>query len=336
MKKTGIFLLAVLCVCFSLASCASDKVEERPLWTDDFTVSQVFPSSEFVTGIGRSTSAANATVLSDGELAAYFTRQITAVTKGIQKTTNAGGLTDDRQIVKDVTITSNIKLFAVNHTTPWFSKDEGVWYCCAYLNRKEAWKIYEAVVIQYQKEFLSFYESAEFESDAFKKIQAYREASKAGENYSDVLTFAEILYKSGCTKYSADRTLIASIDEKIMKARNSIIMKVEVRNDRNNRYYNAAAKVLSSLGVSVSETHYAYKVLVEVDENKQKFTDTLVANPVISISVSDGVEKILSENRVLDRVTGFIEAESLVNSKISTAVEKEIAGPFAASFADLF
>ncbi len=316
MKKSVLFVCASLL--FSLfVSCSSIPKDEKPLWADSYTVEQIFPHKEYVTGLAHASNEELARTLAEANLAAYFTREINSVTKAHQAFANTG---ENRESIdREITIKSQITLAGVQHTQSWRSFGDKQYYDCAYLNRKEAFSNYESTIISAQKRFYSFYNSALNEKDPFKKIALFNESKIAGQDYSDVLDFSLILYKSGYEKYEKDISVIAGIDEKISKAKLNISINVTT-NNVGKPYKALIEKIISDAGYSHKKTEFSYSVIVTILADKTVFTDTILVEPAVSIEVRNNNESILSFYKKAEQISGFKDAEKFVDMKVHKTI----------------
>jgi hypothetical protein len=320
-------------VIFLYISCASAPKNNKPLWADTDTINQIYPAEDYIAKTGCSTVEENAATIADGELSNYFSHQITSITKAYQRMTdNADDQTDNREIQRSVFIESSIKLFAVAHTLPWFDKSLNRYICCSYIDRKEAWKIYESTVIQAQKNFLSLYKAADDEADPLKRCILLQNCKPSAEEYTKVLDFAHILYDSGEKIYTADRDKISSIDKELNETRMNAVMHVIVKNDKEGAVDRKLSSLLSNEGYMFSDREYAYIVQAVIETNKTKYADSVTADPGITVTINNGTETVFSYSKNLPRISGFLQAETLVDKKIYSAVEKELDASFVSEF----
>lgn len=323
MKKNIISLLGFVFLFGLLTGCSTTKnVVQPPLWADSLTVNQIFPEEDFITGIGNGSSESIAMTMADGNIASYFSREISSSTTASQKLSNNEN--DEQSLNRQININSRITLFGIEHTKGWFNKQEKTWYVCSYLNRVKSWKIYESNVAQEKEKFYSFYNSAQKEKDPFKKISLLNKAKSEGKNYSDILTFAEFLYKKGCQEYSKDRFVIASIDQKIAEINLNLKVKVTVSGELGAQYKKSIEKVLTNNGFLISDKNYFYTVKAEINSNKSKFPGSIVAEPTVTIHIENTNETLFTLSKTADRISGFTEAEILVDKKINNAIIKFI------------
>lgn len=324
MKKSALIGCLIL---FFASLCFSSPKNKKPLWADLNTINQIFPSTEYVTGLAQSKNEQTAIALADGNLASYFSREITSITKANQTLSNIGD--DEEKFHREITIKSQINLAGIQHTQVWFNSKTKEYYVCAYLNRKEAFSNYEGNLISSREKFYALFNSAEQEQSPFKKIKLFVQSKIAGTEYSDALSFAEILYRQGCEQFSKDRIIISGIDEKILQTKLNISMKVLVSGDPKNQYKSSVEKVLSENGYNIQDTGYSYLVDVAINQNKVFYEDTIVATPQVEIRINDKTEIILSFKKDCERISGFKEAELLVDSKINNEIKIAIEKDFA-------
>lgn len=338
MKKPVSTVFGVLFLVFSLAGCASTEVEERPLWADAYTVGQVFPSEKYVTGIGRASTQDVAVSLADGNIASFFSREISSHTSAQQIVSSENGIKPQEELIRNISVKSEVALSGVSHTELWFSKSEKLFYCCAYLDRQKAWQNYESTVAQEKEKFYSFLTAAEKETDPLKKIAILQNAKIEGEEYQKVILFSELLYKNGCAKYSADRNVIASLEEKIIKIAMNINMNVTFAKNNSNSARNVKSlieNIITDKEYKVSSSNVHYDVIITLDDGKERKDDVIIAIPEISIEIKSKTSTVLTFSRTLPRQTVFAEAEKLLDSKISKALEKILEEEFAPAFSKL-
>lgn len=335
MKKIIISFLGFIFLFGLLTGCSTIKnVVQPPLWADSSTANQIFPEEDFITGIGNGSSESIAMAMADGNIASYFSREISSFTTASQKLSNNEN--DEQSLNRQININSRITLFGIEHTKGWFNKQEKTWYVCSYLNRAKSWKIYESNVAQEKEKFYSFYNSAQKEKDPFKKISLLNKAKSEGKNYSDILTFAELLYKKGCQEYSKDRFVIASIDQKLTEIKLNLKIKVEVSGDLGTQFKKLIEKVLTDNGFLVTNKNYFYTVKAEINSNKSKFPGSIVAEPTVTIHIENTNETLFTLSKTAERISGFSEAESLVDRKINNAVTKIIQENFTEAIKGFF
>lgn len=308
-------------------SCASNKQSTKPLWADDATINQVYPNELYIARIGTSQDEDKSLLFADAELSSYFSRQVSSEIKAVKVLTNKNGVTSDEStITQNVSSKSYVQLFNVAHTTPWYDKSVKKYVCCAYINRAEAWRMYESNVIQAKQTFYSIFNKANDEKDLLKKSVLLVKCKNAANEYVVTLDTGRVLYSSGVAKYEGDRDVLSSIDQQIISAKLNSIMKVSVKNDSYNKISYVVTSILRNQGYEVSDTNYLYLVTVVVKPNKvtHKDTHSITAEPGITLTINNRQETVFAYAKTTEHVTGYSDAEKFVNNKIYSALEKEL------------
>ena len=115
---------------------------------------------------------------------------------------------------EEVFVQSYTELFAVHYTKPKYAKKQKQYEVIAYIDRKEAWIIYEPKINDCTSQFEQFYFDAISKNDAILKIaglsKAYQNA-KENELYQK-LDFAQILNPNQAEKFSETRNHLLEIE----------------------------------------------------------------------------------------------------------------------------
>lgn len=330
MRKMCVVSFAVLMVSLFIA-CASTP-GQKPLWADYDTIEAAYPKALYIARIGMASSGAKAGVLAEGELATYFTHTVRSESTAQQKMESAAGetTTDSRMIVREVTVESLMNLFAIHRTTPFFDKDRNQYVCCAYIQREEAWKLYESQLFSSRERFFSFYKPAQNEKDPLKKMLLLKRTEDVAAEYRGVLDFARLLSPEKESRYAEDRVMMAQLERDKERAMADSVMRVVVSQDDSNRILRCVTELLAQEGFSLTDRKEkaVYEVHVVVEQNKALHDDMLTAEPGINVSIRSGAGQIFSYGKTCQRVTGFSAAEALVNKKIYAALEQELRSTF--------
>lgn len=321
----------------TLFSCGSTNgvVEQVPLWANEMTLESIYPKSQYIARIGSSANAQAAATMAESEIITYFNHTVMSKTRAFESRT----MKDDKysttqNLEREVNIRSSIELFAVRKTNPWYDKQTGTYISCAYIDRNEAWTLYRPHILRDSQTFRSFYDSAAKESDAFKKIKILHNAEESAQIFADDLEFARILSPSGITEFAADSKKLAGMKEAMASARLAASMKITVKNDDGNRISRLVTSLLSGEGYYLSDREFAYLVNVNVEKNIKKHKDgddtILTSEPGLSITITNGSEKLFSYNKSFNRISGF--NETFVDKKLYSALEDEINESFVKEF----
>lgn len=327
-------LLALFTASLVFASCASTNVE-KPLWANPDTLEAAYPRADYIARMSFGESAAAAALLAESELVSHFAHSVRVETNAKDSKSMVNGKYDSSQEVnREVNIRSNMNLFAVHKTNAWYDKTTKKYAVCAYIDRKEAWSLYKPHVIQTKEAFLSYYDKAVKESDAFKKIKILHECEESAQDFLSDLEFTRLLSPQGVEEFASERKKASGLKELSSSARLAASMKVSVKDDDQNRISRAVSGLLSGEGYYLSDKNYAYLVNVVVEKNIEKHKDgddtIFTSEPGLTISIANGSEKLFSYNKTMPRISGF--SEGFVNKKIYAALETEINETFIKEF----
>lgn len=296
------------------------KRDVRPLWCDDETIEQVYPSSKYIARTGHGSTPEAAALDAHANLSAYFQLKINNSVSGTQFMTEKDTAWIQRRLDRITTTTSDVELFAVNKTESYRDRSKKTYYVCAYIPRKQAFSIYEPKLRGSQSSLNGFLSMASKESDTINKINFLFSALESGLQYQYDLSFAELLDVNEAEKYSQDRNRIALIPAEIQRLLKTLSARVVPLSDEAKSFVNTAAQLARSAGFSVADNgEYSLELLV--NPNKQYFDQTIVAYPDLSLSLKDRNGNVKwTVSQTLNKINGFKDAESLLDSKISKEV----------------
>ena len=341
LRKFSVYISIFSVLIYSFVSCASTPKKEVPLWTEEATIEEAFPSATYVARIGRGETADAARNFADAELTRHFEHSVKSSSAAKKVMSNSSGTTktDERVLEQEVFVSSSMELFALHHTDYWFDAKTKRYVVCSYIERAEAWQIFESKVQQAQKEFFAKYNLCGKEKSSLSKMQLLSECIPVAEKYLDVLDFAHTLSPEGEKKYLADRETIAGISAQISDLKKHIVLRVSVSGDKDKRVERLVSQIISENGFSISASG-SDTVNVNVQQNKvfhgSGDSGTITAEPGVTIVLSSNGKNLFSYNKTLSRVTGFTQAEAFVDNKIYSAIETELKSSFAEEFSAAF
>jgi hypothetical protein len=181
---------AALFAALSAASCSSAPPSPPPLWHTDMEAG--YPREQFIAEIGRGPTRESAETAGARAIARFFSMHITAQTREEASSVN-GGATQS-VITDSAFIDTQVELFALRYEN-WFDKAAKQWETVAYIDRAEAWKIYEPRLREKEAAFLSLFRGAQNEADVIRRYTLYRAAQHYyAKNFAPLRKFAGTLY----------------------------------------------------------------------------------------------------------------------------------------------
>ena len=287
-------------LCFAKASKMPDCV------TDYRTV---YPDSEYIVQRGRADTEETSRTEAIAQIARYFQTSVNANLKtSIQSVSSGLNVDETTTVINDVDVMSQVDLFAVEYTDPYYNKKEKKWYCVAYINRENAWVQYKPTVDVAKSEFYAMCKNAEKESDSFSKCTAYGKSWKSGIKFLEKLEYARILNPKKEAAYSADRTAVSEILSLISQEQQNCRIYLSVSGDYGNIISSAITEVFSKNGFMISKssggTNYTAQIFVE---SNAQGSDPVSIFPSLDLKITskDGRTVFSNQTKIQSKTVAY-------------------------------
>ncbi|GHV74706.1 hypothetical protein AGMMS49940_20080 [Spirochaetia bacterium] len=260
-----------------LLSCAATPVVVPDWAQSPAAITQVYPTDTYIAQRGRGQTRQAAEAAAAAEIARYFTSQINA-NSGFRTTTSTqNGVTSENLETETFAfVTSEINLAGLRYAQDaFYNKAVKQWETVAYLDRAEAWALYEPRFKRQADSFRALYAAAETESDRFRKALRWDAAEQYARSaeFEAANTFGQILSPARMNAaFAAVRGEIASIPKELDTARRNAAVYIDCPVDFESAILNAFSRALSSEGFPVARTRAGAAAVcaVTVDEGMQK------------------------------------------------------------------
>ncbi|GHV25443.1 hypothetical protein AGMMS4952_03180 [Spirochaetia bacterium] len=327
--KISGFLLPVLIA----ASCASTgKITELPAWAND--VEAVYPNARYIAQMGRGPDLQSAENDGVGRISQYITSQINSSSFSMQSITRVNGENESESRSKsEIFVHSQTDLFALRYAPDhWYNKALKQWQTVAYIDRSEAWAIYEPQVRQETDALMAAVERAEREPDP---IRQYLLFSVIPANYMkamDTLNFGVMLNPAKESAYAPIRTAYKNCKNRADEARTRAKIVITCENDYNNIVSTALSQVLSTKGFVVVQhaagatNTCAAQVILDAPG---KSGDIVTFRPTVDVELAGTGGTVFSFSR---GVRGTDYSEQGARRTAYTNIAKEIHASFFTEF----
>jgi hypothetical protein len=254
-----------------LSACVSAPVAApTPDWVTN-GMEAAYPQNAYIAveGRGNSRKAAEADALA--ALSRYFISNVETITQTAQVFSSETGISEhlsERNFVHSAS-----KLFAVRYSSVWFDAHEKLYIVIAYIERDEAWRIFEPRLRREADGFRALWDIAESETAPLKSFFDY----KAVQNYIkrddwiNTVNFAEVL-QSEKTKAIMKDALEkqAQLSAKLNTARSMASVYIETNSDSESNITGMLTKLLSGEGLNVTNNKQRAQAFcaVTVDEGR--------------------------------------------------------------------
>jgi hypothetical protein len=240
-------------------------------------ITQVYPNDAYIARRGRSQTREAAEAAAAAEIARYFTSRISANTSAQTTMSQQDDVTHiSREMEMSTLVTSEINLTGLRYAQDaFYNKAEGQWETVAYLDRAEAWTLYEPRFKKQAGSFRALYEGAENEGDPFKKALRWLAAAQyaASAEFEAANTFGQILSPARMNAaFSGIRSDTASLPQKIDEARRNAGVYIACPVDFESAIANAFSRALAAEGFPVAKTRAGAAAVctITVDEGMQQ------------------------------------------------------------------
>jgi hypothetical protein len=262
------------------------------------------------------------------------------VTASQSYTEHNGAATESRRIEQDTFVKTNSQLFAVRFTEPWLNPATKNYETIAYLERKEAWNIFEPRLRQSSDTLRNIYSSAEKNPEPLKQFALYSAAqSLAAGELAQLLDFAQVLDADKAVQFNDVRPLLSSLPTKLDAAKSRISIYINSAAGADALVTDAIANAFSSHGFTVSRNRNtaSYICDVTVNDNMQKLPAGTFYTPSVIATVSGksggslftysaNLDRVGAQNPDVARTRANTNVAGEIKKSFYTEFSKEISG----------
>jgi hypothetical protein len=260
-----------------LAACTSLPTTLAPWDASPGALRQVFPDSEYIAQRGRGKTREAAEADAAAQVARFLNTQLSSQTRAVERYSEENGnLQTNRELETEVFVRSQMDLFGIRYARDaYFDKLQKEWISVAYIDREEAWQIYEPRFKQQAEAFHRLFLAADEDSDSFRKVFRYLSAQNYARSpeYQNADSFGQILYPEKMNdEFGQVRTELASLPQKIESSRRNAAVFIDCPLDFESLVSNAFSSRFSALGFPVTGTRNAAAAIcrITVDEGMQQ------------------------------------------------------------------
>jgi hypothetical protein len=269
-----------------------------------------YPDSDFIAQRGRGATREAAELVAAAEIARFFTSQISANSGYSLSVTQQNGVeTENSQIFDEAFVQSQINLFGIRYAQDaFYNKAEEQWQTVAYIDRNEAWAVYEPRFKRQADAFAALYTAAENESGQLRKFLRFGVAAAyiRGGDFVEAEAFGQILHPQKMNaSFGAIRAEIAALPQKTDDAKRNASVFIDCADDFESLVTNAFSRVLSEKGFPVSKNRDGAAVIcaVSIDEGRQESDLGIFYYSSLQAVFSDASGAIFTFNATADRAS---------------------------------
>lgn len=276
-------------------------------------------------GFGESEQIAKQNALA--EISKFFQMSISVEANEKTKVTDAGSRSE---LSENIFVNSQTELFAVHYTKAKYNKKQKLYELAAYIDRNEAWQIYEPKLESAVKPFEKLYQYAESQNENILKITGFSKAlENANQNELEKkLDFAVILYPDSYDLYETTRNHLSEIEPLVKKICKRTFVNVVCENDFEGRVQKGTEEIFSKIGIGTSK-NAEYEFAVKVLENESKLPAGFFFTPSFTLEITKNGNVLFSSSGQLKKIGAKDEtiakqrAYSAVANAVAEILEKE-------------
>jgi hypothetical protein len=215
-----------------------------------------------------------------------------------------------------VLVNSETKLFTIRYDSNiWKNPSTAEIEALAYINRNEAWKVFEPRLRSRSGPFMAAWDTAENTGDPIKAWYACLGAAKLLENdNADIpamLDFGDTLNPSKMSVFKPLREALANLSDEAAKDKGKIALFIKLSDDSQNQIANAIGKAFSDQGFKLvnDEALSSNGVVAKVNPNKEVLEAGTFYTPSIEITIYGGGGAIFTWNGSVTERRGAFKAD---------------------------
>ncbi|WP_157784182.1 hypothetical protein [Treponema primitia] len=235
----------------------------------------------------------------------FFTSEVSNATGSRQVFIERDGeSTVSSEVSSETLVNTQTKLFAIHFAAPWFNKETGEWETIAYIDRDEAWEIFEPNLRQRADNFRNLCQIALSDNEVFNKILIYSSAMNSAEDLLIAFEFARTLHPLKAGAYKDIQTTLSKLPSEIAQLKLHSMIFIECPTDLEGTVYAAFSDILSKSGFPISnkQGNAAYIVTIGISENEQILQSGIFYSPTLEVTIAGTGGSVFSYGTTFQRI----------------------------------
>jgi hypothetical protein len=260
-----------------------------------------------------------------GALSLYFQSQVSGRTDLAESYTEQDGAASQSvRLEQQTVVQTETELFAVRYTDPW-RNGGGLWEMAAYIDRAEAWALFEPRLASKTAPFMVIAEAAKKDPEPMRRFFRYLRARSLDPSL--YLDFARSLHPERAAAFNPVREAAAALPQRLDEAKFEASLYIESPVDMDGVIVAALTRALSAEGFPVTKNRNAASAVCRalVDEGMEKREGGIFYTPKLTIAIQGKTDPLFSmtiaaprqsatnsdiaRRRAYSALTGEIEAQ---------------------------
>ena len=238
----------------------------------------VYPSEKYIAQRGSGENAEKARTDALSQIARYFQTTVNAnLTTTMQSVTSENSVAENTTVIDEVSVLSQVELFAVEYTESYYHKKEKMWYSVAFIERSAAWTQFKPHVDMEKNTFNRMFQKACEESEPLEKLKSLKTAFEQ----------ARIINPAEEEKYISERNCLSEIPAAFSEEKAKCRVYVSVPGDYSRIITAAVTASFSECGFSVAKTSGEASHIAEIlIEDNASGSEPVSIIPAVSLKLT--------------------------------------------------
>ena len=287
--KYKIFLIHLVMSIFLFTACASTS-EPPPAWAEN--IEDEFPIEHYLSQKGTGRTASEAETNAARALARYF--QMNIVVQATEEAVLRGNSPTEITNIEVTVTEARVEFFSFQYTKFWYNRGDRLYETVAYIDRAEAWKVFEPEIRREESAFLDMFNAAQTESDALRRFMLLRGAQNYyTANVAPMRLFGERLHPAEARNSFPDADAsLSALPRRLDEARSQAVIFIDCRNDFEDRVTQLMERTLNDEGFRVSRNRAEAAAIFTVDINSNMTENRTTEG--ISYTFAPSVQAVLT------------------------------------------
>lgn len=273
------------------------------------SLEKVYPIDKYIRAMGEGSTEKKAQAEAIANVAMSFKTSVKVLNTAISDLQNSveNDKTDYSQketIHREFFAETESEFYCLQFSESYYDKKRKKYFTVAFIDRENAFGIYNSKIIPLETEMISTYNGAAEESEYLYKCFLYQKASLLGELIKVYINNAIIVCPSKANAFDGVLEQISAVNYEAEKQRNKISFSIECKEPKGQNLVPGIASILEESGFVYSKKNPVYKIDVEIQFSEEVYEAGEFVRPAVTIMISnkDG-EPVDSYSRVYPRYT---------------------------------
>jgi hypothetical protein len=318
-------------VLLAILSAGTLSAQKVPSWCLDREGE--YPSRFYISAVGEGTSRIAAETAAVAGVSLFFNTSTEIRNEAIREFNQtiigaASDLSKKTSLNEHAVIRSEEEFLGIRFAEPWHDQTQGVWVALAYIDKREAAKIYGSRIAANMETLRAIADDIQGEMEPLYACGLLGKAVRIGALTEELIKTAVVIDAS--VSYSADLVLIEELRSAYRSRRAGLSFGIRVTSpESSGRVERKLQQLLEGIGAAVSASNPLYMVSATLSAEEGTTTAGYVVRPGLTIRIERVGQAVFSYGKSYNRFTGLNSIGGAYNRAL-LAIEKDLEENFIA------